>query len=216
MADRRPRRAPAWVGGALALGAAACGTFTSYQTAEPVAPGRWRLAGAITAGQFRDLEQASQTPTTQLELELRRGVHPRGDVGLKLYTVGAELSTRWRVSDGPWAWALLGSLASVRNQDRALVADGLLAQARLGAVTTRRTSRRWAFSVGPSLTAARYWFDGGGRASGLLGGVTGNVSWSFSRRWHLIPEVGLHATLRGDVPVDGLVGYLGVGVGVDL
>lgn len=202
--------------GLVTMSALGCGTVTSYQTAEPVEPGRWRLAAALTGGAYRDAPQDTRTPLLQGELEVRRGLRPDLDVGLKLYTLGVELGGRWRLTRGPWAWALLAGGGGVRNDGRALVADGLLLHGRLGAVVTRRTSPRWAFSVGPSLTLAHYQFDGGGDARGALLGVVGNVERRLGASWRLVPELGLHATVAGEVPVDGAVVHLGVAIARDL
>jgi hypothetical protein len=198
-----------------ALALAGCGTLTSYQTAEPVARGHVRVAAALTGGTFADTEQGTRTPSLQGEVEGRYGVAANVDVGLKLYTVGAELSGRWRIVDGAWAIALLGAVGGVRNTDRALVADGLLVHARIGAVATHRTSARWAFSFGPALTASRYAFDGGGAATGVLVGGIVNAECRLGRRWRLVPELGLHATVAGEVPVVGWIGELGVGAAID-
>ncbi|MEZ4365233.1 MAG: hypothetical protein R2939_02960 [Kofleriaceae bacterium] len=198
------------------LAAAGCGTLTSYQSAEPVEPGRWRVAAALTGGGFADREQASRLPFAQAELEVRRGVAEDTDVGLKLYTVGAEVSGRHRLRAGRWQWAMAGAVGGIRNRDRALVTDGLLLHARATTIATRRTSARWAFSAAPTLTLSRYWFDGGGAASGLLLGATANAERRLGARWRLVPELGVHATVAGEVPLVGFVGHLGVGVAVDL
>jgi len=192
----------------------ACGTVTSYQTAEPVL--HWRVSAALTGGVYRDTPQDSRTPLAQGELEVRRGVARDVDVGVKVYTVGGELNARWRIVDARWSWAVLGGFGGVRNDDRSLAADGLLLHGRIGAVATRRTSPRWAFSIGPSLTVSRYWFDGGGDARGALLGVIGNAEYRFRTRWRVVPELGMHATLVGEVPVDGAVLHLGVAIARDL
>ncbi len=40
-------------------------------------------------------------------------------------------------------------------------------------------------------------------------GAFGGFDWRFGARWHLIPELTLHRSVAGDVPVDGTVGELG-------
>ena len=42
----------------------------------------------------------------------------------------------------------------------------------------------------------------------LFGGFFG-FDWRFGNHWHLVPEVSLHFTAAGDVPVDGAVFLLG-------
>lgn len=211
---RRDRAGVAGLVVAALLGA--CGTLTSYQSAEPVEPGRWRVAAALTGGAFADREQETKTPTAQAEVEVRRGVAADVDAGLKLYTVGAEASARWRFAHGPWQWALAGALGGIRNEDRPLVSDGLLLHARVAAIATRRTSSRWAWSAAPTLTLSRYWFDGGGAAGGVLLGAVVNGERRLGARWRLVPELGVHRTIGGEVPVVGFVGHVGVGVALDL
>jgi hypothetical protein len=82
---------------ALMAALAGCGTYTTYQTAEPLAPGRWQLSGAITPAAFSDRPQGTRTPSVISELAVRRGVAAETDVGLKLFSVGAELSVRHRL-----------------------------------------------------------------------------------------------------------------------
>ena len=98
--------------------------------------------------------------------------------------------------------------------DRAanVVGDGVYGQARVSALATRRTSPRWAFTVGPQLSAQRYWADAGGHASGLMLGAFANAAWQFRPRWALVPELALHGTLVGEVPVHGATAQLGVAV----
>jgi hypothetical protein len=105
-----------------------------------------------------------------------------------------------------------------RSEEAGGTTASLLGQMRVTAVATRRTSRRWAFSVGPVVTGSLMTFGGGGTARGLLAGGFANAQWSFgaSRAWHLIPELSLHATLGGDVPVDGGVALIGLGIARDL
>jgi len=202
---------------AALLACAGCGTYTTYQTAEPLPRGRWQGSLAVTPGLFVDVPASTPTPTVINELAVRYGVGGDTDIGAKIYSVGGELSVRHRVGTGPWQWALLGAVAWARTDEQAGTTEAWLGQLRLGGVITRRTSTRWAFSFGPALTGSAYTFAGGGNAQGLLLGAFGNAQWTFgeARRWHLIPELSVHATVAGDVPVDGFVTMLGLAIARD-
>jgi hypothetical protein len=202
---------------ALVVGLAACGTYTTYQTAEPLARGRWQVSAALTPGLFNDTPSRTKTPTVITELALRRGLGSDTDVGLKLFTIGSEVSVRHRIVDQTWQWALLGALVYARADEQAGLTRSLLGQVRIGAVATRRTSPRIAFSLGPLVTGSAYTFGGGGNAQGLLVGGFANLQWTFGsmRRWHLIPELSIHGAVAGDVPVEGFVTMLGFAVARD-
>ena len=194
-----------------------CGTYTTYQTAEPLPRGTWQGAVALTTGLFLDQPSETKTPALINELAARYGVGGDTDVGLKLFSIGSELSVRHRVIDAAWQLALLGAIVYARSEEQGGQTEALLGQLRLGAAATRRTSVRWAFSVGPLVTGSAYSFAGGGSARGLLAGAFANAQWTFGslRRWHLIPELSFHASLAGDVPVDGYVTMLGVALARD-
>jgi len=196
---------------------AGCGTYTTYQTAEPLAPGRWQGSIAITPGLFYDRPSRVPTPTTISEIAVRRGVGADTDVGVKLFSVGGEVSVRHRVITCEWQWAVLGALAWARTEEQGGTTEGFFGELRVAAAATRRTSARWAFTVGPVLTGSQYWFAGGGSARGLLAGGFANAQWTFgsARRWHMTPELSLHATLVGDVPVAGYVTMLGIALARD-
>jgi hypothetical protein len=196
---------------------AGCGSYTSYQTAEPLARGRWSGAAAIGPGLFVDRPGQTRTPGGHLELEIRRGVGADSDVGLKLYTLGIEGSVRHRLSSTAtgWSMAALGAIGGVRTTGKGALPDALAGQLRGTAAFTRRTSDRWAYSFGPVVTFALYLPAAGGHATGWLGGAFANLAWSFAGCWHLVPELSLHRTIAGDVPVDGAVGQLGLAIGLD-
>jgi hypothetical protein len=201
--------------GVAALG---CGTYTTYQTAEPLDAGRWQVALASTAGRFSDVPSRAATPTMISEFAVRRGLGGDTDVGLKLFTFGAELGVRYRFFEGQWQWAALGAVSWARTEERFGTTDASQGQLRLGLAGTRRISSRSAYTLGPALTGSTIAFAGGGNAYGLLVGAFANVQRSLgdSRRWHLIPELSLHATAAGDVPVQGFVALLGVALARDL
>ena len=48
----------------VVAGITGCGTYTTYQTAEPLAPGRWQVSAAATTGGFYD--RPSKVPTPAL------------------------------------------------------------------------------------------------------------------------------------------------------
>lgn len=202
---------------ALALALAGCGSYTTYQSAEPLPRGRWQGATALGAGAFADRPGDTRTPSLHVEVAARRGVGAGTDVGLKLYALGVEASVRHRLhaTAAGWSVAALGALGGVRTTGRGSLPDALSGHARATAAVTRRTSPRRAWSFGPVVTASLYLPAAGGHATGLLAGAFGNLSWSFGGCWHLVPELSVHRTLHGDVPVDGAVVQAGVGVARD-
>lgn len=197
------------------VGLAACGSLTTYQSADTVPRGRWQGSVATGVGAFADRPQDTQIPTATFELAVRRGVGDDTDVGVKLYTAGVEASLRHRLTRGTWSWALLGSLGGARTNEDAPTGDAALTQLRLGAVATLRRSSTWAWNVGPTTAFSLWRPAGGGTAGGALVGAFAGFDWRFGSRWHLIPELSLHVTAAGDVPVDGSVLLLGAAVARD-
>ena len=53
----------------------------------------------------------------------------------------------------------------------------------------------------------------GGHAEGLLLGGFANAAWRFGGCWQVVPELSLHVTAAGEVPVRGTVAQLGVAIG---
>ncbi|MCX5746252.1 MAG: hypothetical protein NT062_27560 [Proteobacteria bacterium] len=189
----------------------ACGSVTTYQSAETVGRGRGQGFAALGAGAYRDDPMQTRTPTVTGEVGARYGVAANTDVGLKLYAIGIEASVRQRLVDGGvsgWSWALLGAIGGVRR-------DLILAQAKLGIVTTRRTSTTWAWSLGTTTIGSLFVPLGGGHATGVTLGMFGGADWRFARCWHLVPEVSAHRAIVGDVPVDGTIVQLGAAVARD-
>ena len=187
----------------LVLVVAACGTLTTYQSAEPLPAGRWQGMAALGVGVYNDQAQATKTPTVPIELGARRGVGGDTDVGLKLYTFGVEASVRHRLVAGTWSYAVLGALGGVKTGHQYdAIPEAWLGQLRLGGVATRRTSSRFAWNVGPTATGSLWIPAGGGYARGVMIGVFGGFDWRFATCWHLIPELSLHRTIAGDYPVD--------------
>jgi hypothetical protein len=194
---------------AALLALASCGSVTTYQSADVLPRGKWQAMLAVGAGGFNDTEQEAKTPTGTVELAVRRGLGADTDVGLKLYTAGIEASVRHRLSQGRWSWALLGSLGGVKTEADSPIGDAGLTQLRLGAVATKRRSSSWAWNMGPMTTFSLLRPAGGGTAGGALFGGFVGFDWKFGEKWHLMPELSLHFTVAGDVPVHGSVGMLG-------
>ncbi len=198
-----------------ALLLAACGSLTTYQSADTVPRGRWQGMLATGIGAFADRPQQTAIPTATFELAARRGIGDDTDLGVKLYTAGVEASIRHRLTRGTWSWALLGAIGGARTHADSPTSDAVLTQLRLGAVATFRRSSTWAWNVGPTTAFSLWRPAGGGTAGGALVGAFAGFDWRFGARWHLIPELSLHVTAAGDVPVDGSVLLLGAGVARD-
>lgn len=197
----------------LALAVVGCGSLSSYRTAEPLGRGRTRVDAAIDVGSFRDREQDSRTPAVHVELAVRRGLTERTDATLKLYVPGVELGVQHALGGDRWRWALAAALGGGRTRADVGTTDALHGHLRLTALATRRTSPRWAFTVGPVVTAGVFIPAGGGWAQGLLVGAVGGVERRFAGAWMVAPELSLHVTAAGEVPVRGTVVQLGAAVG---
>ena len=200
---------------ALALALGACGSVTTYQSADVLPRGKWQGMIALGGGGFDDKPQQAKTPTVTAEVAARRGLGADTDVGLKLYTIGIEASIRHRLSQGRWSWALLGSLGGVKTDASSPTGAAGLTQLRLGAVATKRRSSRWAWNIGPMTTFSLLRPAGGGTAGGAMFGAFVGFDWRFCEKWHLIPELSLHVSVAGDVPVHGSVGMIGTGLARD-
>lgn len=137
---------------ALVVLVTACGSVTTYQSADVLPRGKWQGMIAAGVGGFDDRPQQAKTPTGTFEVAARRGLGGETDLGLKLYTLGIELSIRHRLSTGRWSWALLGSLGGVKTDETSPTGAAGLTQARLGAVATKRRSPTWAWNMGPMTT----------------------------------------------------------------
>lgn len=206
-------RKPA-LGLVLVLGSG-CGSVTTYQTADVLPRGTWNASLAVGAGGFNDTEQKTKIPAATFEVAGRLGIGADTDLGLKLYTAGIEASVRHRISEGRWSWALLGSLGGVVTDETSPVGAAGLTQLRLGAVATKHRSRTWGWNLGPMTTFSLLRPAGGGTAGGaMLGGFVG-FDWRFGGCWHLTPELSLHVTAAGEVPVHGSVGMIGTAISRD-
>jgi hypothetical protein len=189
-----------------------CGSLTTFQTAEPLPAGRWQVAAAVSGASYRDRELDTRVPSAQVEVAVRRGVGADTDVGLKLYTLGAEASVKHRFVAGCWQLAGLASVGGAITHGDGALPDAGFYDARLALIATRRTSPAWAWNLGPVATGSLFLPAGGGTGTGLLLGGFASAAWTFGGAWQLVPELSLHATALGDRPVKGVVGELGVGV----
>jgi hypothetical protein len=193
---------------------AGCGSYTTYQTAEPLPRGKWQGAIALGPGLFRDEPGDSKLPSMHAELGVRRGVGAETDVGLKAYSVGWEASVRHRFHQTTSGWSIAGlaAIGGLRSMGQGPLPDALAGHVRATAVFTKRTSNRWAYSFGPVATGSLYLPAAGGHATGVLGGAFGSFEWAFGNKWRMLPELSMHRTISGEVPVEGVVVQLGVGM----
>ena len=161
---------------------AACGSLTTYRTAEPVARGRWQVDVAADVGAFRDREQDTRVPAAHLEVAIRRGLGADTDATLKLYLPGVEVGVQRRIARGRWQWAVAAALGGERTTTGAGTTDAIHAHLRLTALATRRTSTAWAFTVGPVVTGGLFVPAGGGHATGVLLGGFVSAARAFARQ----------------------------------
>lgn len=195
------------------LAVAGCGSLTTYRTAEPIARGRWQVDVAADVGVFADREQATKVPAGHVEVAVRRGLGHATDATLKVYAPGAELGVQRRIATGPWQWAVAAAIGGEHTTSGAGTTDAISGHLRVTALATRRTSPAWAFTVGPVATAGVFVPAGGGHATGLLLGGFASAARTFGRCWMVIPELSLHVTAAGEVPVKGSILQLGAAVG---
>lgn len=194
---------------------AGCPATGQYRSADPVAPGAWRVGGAVSVGAMRDAPQQTRLPTAAAELTVRRGLVDDLDVGARLSTAGVDASATWRLSHRRWSWALAPTIGGLRASESGLSPTALHLFGQVAAIGSRPVSARWTLGVGPTLGAGLYWPETGGHATGLwLGGF---VNAGYRRgAWIVAPELGVLRVVRGSVPVDGAGIQLGVAITRDL
>lgn len=202
-----------WRRSVIVIALAGCGSLSTYRTAEPIARGHTRYDLAVDVGSFRDRDQDTRAPAAHVELAARHGVTATTDVTLKLYVPGAELGVQHALGGGRWRWAIAAALGGARTKEGGGSTDALYGHLRLTALATRRTSPRWAFTVGPVVTGGVFVPRAGGHAEGLLLGGFANAARRFGGCWQVVPELSLHVTAAGEVPVRGTVAQLGVALG---
>lgn len=203
-----------------ALTIAGCGSLTSFHTAETLPCGDWQVQAALGAGSYRDEPFDTRTPAAHAELSARVGLTDDTELGAKLYTLGAELSARHRLRRPAGARGLSlaahTSFGGVRSRGEGSLPEMILVQARLGGLATWRSGPHLAWTLGAIGTGSLFVPAGGGHATGTLLGGVANLDWRFAARWHLLPELSLHRSLTGEVPVDGAVAMAGLAVAWDL
>jgi hypothetical protein len=190
-----------------------CGSLTTYRTAEPVPRGQWRLDVAAGAAAYVDREQDTRIPGGHVEVAVRRGLRRDADVTVKVHVPGVELGVQRRIAGGRWQWAVAAAVGGARTTEGPGTTDAVFGHLRLTALATRRTSPAWAFTVGPVATGGLFLPAGGGHATGLLLGGFASAARAFGGCWQVIPELSLHLTAAGEVPVRGSVLQLGAAVG---
>ena len=188
-----------------------CPSTRVYRTAEPVAAGEWRGAVSAGAGFLRDREQNTRMPTGHVELELRRGVSPNADVGLKLFTVGVDASATLRfLRRDTWSLAIAPQLTFVRTPKTALTTNAIHLFGGATFLATRRFSPGVALTFGPSIGGGAYFPEAGGHVAGLFLGTFVNLELALGKRSCLVPELSGFNVVSGEVPVRGAGAFLGV------
>lgn len=196
-----------------AIAVAGCGSLTTYRTAAPLPAGRWHADVAVDVGTFRDREQDTRTPAAHVEVAVRRGLGADTDATVKLTVPGLEVGVLHRLATGRWQWAVAAAVGGERTRVGPGQTDAVFGHLRLTGLATRATRARWAFTVGPVVTGGVFVPAGGGWSHGVLVGGFANVAWRFAGAWVAVPELSLHASASGDVPVRGAVAQVGVAVG---
>lgn len=165
---------------------------------------------------LRDVEQKTRVPAVTADVGLRRGVGGDADVGLRLYTIGVEIGAKWRVIRGAWRVAIAPAIDYVRLRETQATVASINVFGHLPVIIGRRLSPDVGLNFGPAPMYGYYYPATGGSAQGLMIGGFGNVDVRLSQSWRLLPEMSLHRTAWGDVPISGWVGQFGVGVLWDL
>jgi len=201
----------------MLLACVGCPSTTVYRTADPVEPGRWQLGAAVGVGALRDTEQETRIPTGHIELSARRGVAENLDLGLKLYTFGAELNGTFRVHrTKTWSFAVLPSFSGLRTNENAITVNAIHLFGQLGGVASRPLSERWNLGLGGFSGWGLYLPVTGGSAQGAWLGAFATADFKMSRRWHLTPELGFYRVVAGEVPIKGSAANVGVAFRLDL
>lgn len=199
---------------ALAIGALGCPSVTTLHSADPVAPRHWELALAVDGTILRDVPQDTRAPAAGALVAARYGLTENLDVGVRIYTLGADLSARWRLWRGAWRGAILPSIGAARTTESSTTTNAVYPFVQLPLVVTTDVSRALQWSFGPRMVLGWYVPDTGGTSRGLMLGAFTNLGIALSPRWSLVPEVSVHRTVVGDVPIDGVMAQFALGVRV--
>lgn len=193
-----------------------CPAVATRQTAETVPSGDWQVGAGLDGVVFRDVEQDTRIPSVMVDLGVRHGVAKDVDVGARLYSFGFEAGGKWVVVRGSWRVALAPSVDLVRTKETDVTTDALHVFGHMPLILGHDLSSRVSVNLGPRMTYGYYFPSTGGDAHGWFVGGFGNVAWKMSERWSLLPEVGVHRSVAGEVPIRGWVMNLGTGVLWDL
>ena len=196
---------------AAVLALAACPSPALYQTAEPLAPGQWQLGAAAGGTYFKDLPQQTGLPGANLEVWARRGVGKELDLGLRLFTVGAEISAKWRFIRGKRDVALMPALSALRTNESTLTTEANHGFASLPLIVSQDLTSDMSISYGPRVQAGYY--QSTASSAHLSAALGGFIMLAYDLGpIVLMPEFDLSRTALGDVPVDGWTTHLGLGV----
>lgn len=190
--------------------------MATRQTADTVPPGKWQLGAGADAALFRDVEQETRIPSLQVDVGARHGVSENVDVGARLYTFGAQAGAKWRVVHGNWRVALAPAADVARTRETQVTTDALHVFGHLPVIMGHDLSPKLGINLGPRATYGYYLPATGGSSHGLYFGAFCNLSMRLNERWTLLPELGVHRSVAGDVPVRGWMLHVGSGIAVDL
>jgi hypothetical protein len=195
---------------------AGCPAVATRQTADTVAPGKWQLGAGVDGVLFRDVEQDTRVPSLVVDVGARHGVSDNVDVGARLYTFGLQAGAKWRVARGDWRVALAPAADLARTSETQVTTDALHVFGHLPIIFGHDLSHKLGINFGPRATYGYYLPATGGEAHGMFVGAFGNLSIRLHKRWTLLPELGIHRSVAGEVPVRGWMLSLGSGIAVDM
>lgn len=198
----------------LLLFVSACPAPAVYQSAKPLAPGDWQVGGGIGVVALQDVPQDSSLRGGNVEAFVRRGIKSEIDIGLRLYTVGAEASVKWRFFAGKWDLALMPAVAVARTQETQVTTNAIHSFTSLPLLATTSLSDRWSITIGPRLQTGLYKSDASSTSFGFSAGGLVMLAVKLGPI-RLMPELDLSRTIAGDVPIDGWMSHLGVGIAWD-
>ncbi len=196
---------------------AGCPATAVHRSADPVAPGQWRVGGALGVGTLRDTEQETRLPYPVVELSARRGVAEDLDVGARVGLSGLDVNATWRVARrGRWSYALAPSLGGLRARESGLSPRALHLFGHAALIASRPVSARWTLSFGPTAGGGLYWPETGGHADGGWLGAFVNGGVRLGGAWTIVTELSVLSVVAGEVPVAGTGAQLGVAIAREL
>lgn len=189
---------------------AGCPSLGAHQTADPVRPGDWALGASAVVGRANDVEQGTRVPTGQVGVGVRRGVTNDLDAGIAAYTFGVDASVKWRFArSGSFSFATLPTVGGARLRETAVTtrSDNLFLQ--LPVLATHHA--KWPITMGAKLVWGLYRPETGGSERGTAVAAFASVDTPLGRRWHVVTEAGVLRTVKGTVPLDGFIAWVGPG-----